>query len=733
MAVLENDLVVGPITPANGVSLISLDFFFEDEDDIEVYKTGSETPLTLTADYTVAGEGTSTGSITLVVAANGVDSYSVYLRLPLARATDLQLRGQFRSDPFNTEMDRLWQAMQGVRATINRALQITRTSETVAPVVVAPDAIIGFDANGDLVTGSSFAAIEEAEAEAIAAAESAAAAAVSEANAQTSANNAAAYDPTKHFTSVSAMLASIDNYTVYTAGDYVFGGIFRFVVKASGEASPHVTNAGGVKFHEAGPFSTKDRLKLHTVVNIGDGYSILAEGSSWQWDGTVPIDTHQADTGQLKYVAPDAAAVGAWVLDFTKEPLSAFDQIKMRLAVGRVDFIGIGDSNQIHNGFGWDHGLQYALDQKFEMYATGLISMNEGNASGSGTGYGYNFNASQPLIGAVSGAPAALDDYLDNGAGGPNPHFYAYLAAGAVGAGSNSGMIVNAVPDVLDHSAALDFELHYGTFASGAGDFEGSVRINQSPFSQLVTTGVISTNTGAETMQRAKMSIAADVGRTGVPLAVRWISNANGINAPFFGLWMRCSNPARLTGYSFHTLVYRGGQSKRTMAVDMQQLSDTTLTYYFGEARRLQGLVKTIVITINSGANDRNETLTSVGPNAVTDGDSAAAFVDNFEAIKVRIEEIWTAEGWDMSELYWLVYPTHPVSDPDDGEFISYRDAIDAHILDIPNAQMIDISLLTDEAEMLANSWYASGGADRNHLTQAGYEEIGVKIIDEMM
>ena len=152
MAVLENDLVVGPITPANGVSLISLDFFFEDEDDIEVYKTGSETPLILTADYTVAGEGTSTGSITLVVAADGIDSYSVYLRLPLARSTDLQLRGQFRSDPFNTEMDRLWQAMQGVRATLDRSLQITRTSETVAPVVVAPDSYLFFDSNGDLIT-----------------------------------------------------------------------------------------------------------------------------------------------------------------------------------------------------------------------------------------------------------------------------------------------------------------------------------------------------------------------------------------------------------------------------------------------------------------------------------------------------------------------------------------------------------------------------------------------------
>ena len=507
---------------------------------------------------------------------------------------------------------------------------------------------------------------------------------------------------------------------------------YRFEEALPGASDHHVTTAGGIKLYEAGPYSTKDRLKRHVITSLSDGSTILAEGLSFAWDSAVPIDTHQADTGQLKYVAPDAAAIGAWVLDFTKEPLSAFDQIKMRLAVGRVDFIGIGDSNQILSGFGWDHGLQYALDQKYEMYATGLISINEGNASGAGTGYKYNFNAAQSLLGAVSGAPAALDDFLDKGVGALGPHFYGYLASGSVGAGANSGMVLEASPEVLDNTAILDFELHYGTFSSGAGDFEGSVRLNASPFSQLVTTGVISTNTGSETIQIAKMSIAADSGRAGEALGARWVSNANGINAPFFGLWQRASNPARLTGYSFHTLDYRGGESKRTMAVDMQQLSDTAMTYYFSEARRLQGLVKTIVITINSGANDRNETLTSVGPNAVTDGDSAAAFVDNFEAIKVRIEEIWTAEGWDMSELYWLVYPTHPVSDPDDAELISYRDAVAAHILDIPNAQMIDLSVLTNETEMLANGWYASGGADRNHLTQAGYEQIGIKILDDM-
>lgn len=148
MAVSENDLVVGPITPALGVTLISLDFFFEDESDIEVYKTGSEIPLVLAADYTTTGAGTDTGTVNLTVAADGVDDYSVYLSVPLARSTDLQLRGQFRSDPFNTEFDRVWQAMQGLRATIARKLGVGRTDNEPAPIMPTPNQVIGFDANG---------------------------------------------------------------------------------------------------------------------------------------------------------------------------------------------------------------------------------------------------------------------------------------------------------------------------------------------------------------------------------------------------------------------------------------------------------------------------------------------------------------------------------------------------------------------------------------------------------
>lgn len=130
MAVTENDLIVGPLVPASGVTVISLDFYFEREEWLEVYKSGSELPLVLGVDYTVLGGGTDTGSISLTNSANGSDAYSVFLAVPLERSSDMQLRGEFKSGPFNLEMDRLWQRLQLHWTHIQRTVRLSATSMT---------------------------------------------------------------------------------------------------------------------------------------------------------------------------------------------------------------------------------------------------------------------------------------------------------------------------------------------------------------------------------------------------------------------------------------------------------------------------------------------------------------------------------------------------------------------------------------------------------------------------
>jgi hypothetical protein len=406
------------------------------------------------------------------------------------------------------------------------------------------------------------------------------------------------------------------------------------------------------------------------------------------------------------------------------------DQLRERIRTGRVDIKGLGDSNQLFGGHGWDDGIQYALATLgYPMWATGLVSQNENG--GNGAGQGYEYGRSGSLIGATTGAPAALDAFLNKGAGSLFPASYTYLASGTTANNLPSGLILAAACPI-DTSAALEFDFWEGTFGAGSGQTGISARIEESPFTSIASQAPISSNTGVEGMRRRTLAIAADAGRAGKPIAARpLVFNSSGITGPFFMTYMRFRRPARTTGWAYSTLNARGGQSARTMAYDLQQASDATLTHFFGiqradQAGSANGL-RTNIIWINEGLNDRNETLTSVGPAAIADGDSPEAFVDNHRAIIDRINYIYDLNGWPRNEIFPVFMPSHPVSHPDDAELLAYRDALEAYVQTVPRAQYINLQRLTTAAEMLSRGAYQSGGSDRNHLTQvAGYRWLAL-------
>lgn len=400
--------------------------------------------------------------------------------------------------------------------------------------------------------------------------------------------------------------------------------------------------------------------------------------------------------------------------------------IKQRLAAGRVDFVGFGDSNQLKDGVGWDEGWQYALTLAgYPMYATGLLSAHENNGAGASTGYTYSFNASQPDAAfATSGAPAALDAYLHAATGYVSPHNYAYLASGTFGGGENQGFILSA-NGVMDVTHALQFDFCYGTFASGSGAFRPTVRRNATPWTEIKVNSIIQTNTGVEGIAVATMALSADASRAGWPLNWKFGSLATSTTGPFFGLWWRASDPGVTAGYSFSTLYGLGGSTARDFAYSMQGMSDTALTYYFQSIRAFQGSTKTVAIVVNTGVNDRNLVAASVGPLAIADGDSAEAYADNIHALVTRIETIWSLNGWDRDELCFVLMVSHPVATPtDDAELIAYRAALQVYAAGVRNAQVLDLNELCPCATILANGWYLDGGADRNHLTAAGYYGI---------
>jgi len=281
MAVSENDLVVGPLTPAAGVTTISLDFFFEQVSWLEVYKSGSEIPLVLNTDYTVAGAGTSSGVVTLTTAANGTDAYSIYLAVPLQRNSDMQLRGEFRSEPFNVEMDRLWQALQNLRTLATRSLSLSRTSVALPPLTFGAgddtnDKSIVFSSDSTrLVLGPTTAEIGSAQAYAEAALDAAEAAFDAAVLTGLAFTNLAALEADTALTYSTGEVG-----TVATGDMVVVGGKYARIA-ASGASDHHGITAGGVKWYEAGPnFSTRARM-VAAKARMDAAGDTVAVGTIW--------------------------------------------------------------------------------------------------------------------------------------------------------------------------------------------------------------------------------------------------------------------------------------------------------------------------------------------------------------------------------------------------------------------------------------------------------------------
>ena len=196
-------------------------------------------------------------------------------------------------------------------------------------------------------------------------------------------------------------------------------------------------------------------------------------------------------------------------------------EVAARMAKYRVDIVGIGDSNQLFEGHGWDSGFAKALvDAGAPMWATGLVSQNEN--SGNGAGQGYLYNRSGPLIGSTSGAPAELEAFLNKGIGALSPAFYTYVADGGSVASSTACGLQLGAGCPIDNTAALEYDIHWGGFTSGSGQFRPQLRLDESPYSEITgALPIVSTNTGSYGMNRTTSAAPADPTRAGKAIAGR--------------------------------------------------------------------------------------------------------------------------------------------------------------------------------------------------------------------
>ncbi|MEC9373680.1 MAG: hypothetical protein VYC34_07540, partial [Planctomycetota bacterium] len=389
----------------------------------------------------------------------------------------------------------------------------------------------------------------------------------------------------------------------------------------------------------------------------------------------------------------------------------------------RVDIVGIGDSNQLFQADGFDHGWHVALAERYGLYATGLITMNSGPNAG---------DRYQRLgaMGATTGAPAALHRFLDPGMGGILPFKYSYLGD-EQSQGGNAGMSINA-DCPLDVDADLRFHFTYGVFGEGAGAFLPQVRMGVPPWTPLATSPMgIDPGLGAGGMLEDH-ALDLPAAHRGYSIQYLVKPSATMVQGPFFGLYIRAENLERSAGASYHTLLARGGEGARTFAIDLQQASDEYLTEFFRRVRALQGPTKRVLVRINTGVNDRNDDgLPSVGPIGGYSSDTPEGYADNLQGVIDRIQGIWHLNGWADEELFFLLTASHPISAPDDPEVQTYRAAAAALCAVNPRTASVNFDALISAIEMEALGWYDP--AARVHLSLRGYEGMAALELDAIV
>lgn len=390
-------------------------------------------------------------------------------------------------------------------------------------------------------------------------------------------------------------------------------------------------------------------------------------------------------------------------------------------AVRRVDIVMLGDSNQKFGGDGWDAGLLWALSQRYQQYASPLYGVRNSISYEGGSGT-TGFGTSHSVVDTNDAMPPEFLPFV-----GPAGKNGAYNAEGDFN--SNGGAIMVSSDSPLGVNNALRAHFKCVKFPGG-GTFQPGWRRGSSPYNTLVAGTPF--NFSAAQIEEGFHTVDLPAGSRdhALELKYRWSAASVG---PNMLLTSRIENPSRLAGFSITNLYAAGGQSLWDMAEYLRTQTLLSLANFFKELRRLQvqaGQKPIVEIYINSAINDQNENMSpSQGWRADTVPSSAASYLDNLEYIRNRLIDAYEYHGFDAAELYFLIMPSHPISDPDGVKVASYRKAAKS-FCQYPRCSMVDLSLLTTAAEIAANGWL-SEGTDVNHLVLPGNKALALRALNK--
>lgn len=463
-------------------------------------------------------------------------------------------------------------------------------------------------------------------------------------------------------------------------------------------------------------------------------------------------------------IHPSGLSQRPWVLDLVEKR-------------GRVDVVRIGDSNEnkgdantnttnAYNpsgtAWGWNHGFAHALHRMgFPCYGSGFASPFDNG--GNGTHEGYSGHVSPVAAGEADAdftGRHATHAALVPGGGGPPllgcPTLYPWLRTTNVtmggtprgqylygqafwgGVGASVG-----IRSPLPLHQSLRLHVVHGRYPSGGGSVSCGARIDESPFT-AATLGTIDFNNNPNGsgypswLGRHHFDYTPPANNRAIVIGMV-CRNGQQFTAPGLILFQSWEVVSRTHGWRQHQLISYGGQSLRVHASILQALSDEYLTAYFLAMRESQAANpggRRIVIEINDGLNDQNDSTNSVGP-APAPSNTGAGFADNIEAVRQRLLAVWALNSWDGAELFFVVTVSHRVSEPDAAALVTFRTAAKAYAAATPRVVAIDWTEIVTQAEMdepdvvggNAQGLYINNGGspDLNHLTRNGYETLAFK------
>lgn len=427
----------------------------------------------------------------------------------------------------------------------------------------------------------------------------------------------------------------------------------------------------------------------------------------------------------------------------------------------RVDIVGIGDSNQVQSGFGWDHGIGYSAEtRKIPVYGTSLMGTWTGGGSSDSQGYKsrmFPTSTSAQYQSDYSTLPSALRLLVFDNISGMQGVRPWYFDKTAFTSGNGHGLVLFNGHPIDPATNALRFDYYYGKHSTLNAAHPIRVRRNNgvndvadaSGYAAIVSGTINHTSDGDGTLvnllRRKSLSMAAG-GNGGKDMnACIWQADGStATNPTVFLPYQRVVAPGITMGIGYSQLVFYASNGLKNMAISLgatgTNASIEALGAYFDVLRQNQlenaanGGKAYIVIAVNSGVNDRNDATASLTGN-LANGNTAQGYLNNLEAIRLRIEAVWEANNWDKNEIYWVITPSHRYdtgNETEDTSLTAFRGGLTEWCKG-KRACGVNLAHLHTRAQMNAGSYWAGSTTSSVHLTQAGYEQVMLALSDHLI